>query len=239
MTRWPLEDLVDYVRGVAPAEKRTAIEADLAAAAAREGAPGAADTAAGAAVALRRDLELLVEVAAVLRAERDASSQPGRAGGRALGPSADALLAVEAMLGAAALAPQAALPILSLVAITDPQAGLAAGLRSAQLGRRDLEIHSERFDLELSVDTPFDAIDVVVVGRLVRAQSETWSVDRVPAILVGAGQVLATGLTNRFGEFHVAAQSEEDDVVLCLLIAGVGQIRVPIDRRDPLFAGGA
>ena len=29
--------------------------------------------------------------------------------------------------------------------------------------------------------------------------------------------------------------SEEDEVELCLLIQGVGQIRVPIDRRDPLF----
>ena len=76
---------------------------------------------------------------------------------------------------------------------------------------------------------------MVVVGRLTAAQSEPWSVERVPAILVARGTVLATAVTNRFGEFHVATQSEEDDVELCLLIQGVGQIRVPIDRRDPLF----
>ena len=217
MTRWALEDLADYVRGVAAEDRRAAIEADLtrAAAAAGSGRTGAA---------LRDDLDLLRAVAATLRRE-----------GEAAAPSADTLLAVSAMFGAAASDPDPALPALPVLTVRDPQAGLSSGFRSAELGHKDLEIHGERFDLELSVDTPFDAIDVVIVGRLARAESEAWSVDRVPAILVARGQVLATAVTNRFGEFHVAAQSEEDDVELCILIQGVGQIRIPIDRSDPLF----
>jgi len=55
------------------------------------------------------------------------------------------------------------------------------------------------------------------------------------AISSAAPNELATAVTNEFGEFHVAAQSEEDDVELCLLIQGVGQIRVPIDRKEPPF----
>jgi hypothetical protein len=217
MTRWALEDLADYVRGVAPADKRAAIEADLPAA----GAPG---TMGQVSRTLRGDLDLLREVAVLLRQEREAN-----------GPSADTLLAVSAMFTAAASDPDPKLPTLPVLTVTDPQAGLYSGFRSAQLGHKDLEIHGDRFDLELSVDTPYDAIDVVIVGRLTRGEAETWSVDRVPAILVARGEVLATAVTNRFGEFHVAAQSEEDDVELCILILGVGQIRIPIDRKDPLF----
>jgi hypothetical protein len=216
MTRWALEDLTDYVRGVAPPEKRAAIEADLSAGLAA-GGPDTGD------FGLRADLELLGELAAVLRQERE------------IGPSDDTRLAVSAMFQAAASHPDPGLAPLPLLSVHDPQAGLSSGLRSAQLGHKDLEIHGERFDLELSVDTPFDAIDVVIVGRLTRADTESWSVERVPAILVARGQVLATAVTNRFGEFHVATQSEEDDVELCLLIVGVGQIRIPIDRKDPLF----
>jgi hypothetical protein len=219
MTRWPLEDLADYVRGVAPADKRAAIETELAGARSL-GAP-AGSTAEGS--QLREDLRLLEEIAAVLRGDRGATA------------SDDALLAVSAMFIAAAKASASGLPELPILAVRDLQAGLSSGFRSAQLGHKELEIHGERFDLELSVDTPFDAIDVVVVGRLARGESEVWSVERVPAILVARGEVLATAVTNRFGEFHVAAESEEDDVELCLLILGVGQIRVPIDRSDPLF----
>jgi hypothetical protein len=208
MTRWALEDLADYVRGVAPADKRAAIEADL-------GLPD-----------LRADLDLLSEVAGVLR--QDAQS----------GPSEDTRLSVSAMFLAAARDADPALPPLPLLTVRDPQEGLYSGFRSAQVGHKDLEIHGERFDLELSVDTPFDAIDVVIVGRLTRPESESWSVEQVPAILVARGQILATAVTNRFGEFHVATQSEEDDVELCLLILGVGQIRIPIDRKDPLFPEG-
>jgi hypothetical protein len=216
MTRWALEDLADYLRGVASAERRAEIEADLAQArAATEmlgGDRGPLD-----------DLRLLSEVAAALRGQE----KPG--------PAEDTLLAVSAMFSAAASDPDPPLPPLPLLSVHDPQAGLYSGYRSARRGHRDLEIHGQRFDLELSVDTPYDAIDVVVVGRLTAARAEAWSVERVPAILVARGDVLATAVTNRFGEFHVAAQSEEEDVELCLLIQGVGQIRVPIDR-DPLFS---
>jgi hypothetical protein len=218
MTRWALEDLADYLRGVASPERRTEIEADLAEAPARAG------TLDGARGPLA-DLELLSEVAAALRQQENLP-----------GPSEDTLLAVSAMVSAAAANPDPPLPPLPLLSVHDPHAGLYSGYRSAQLGHRDLEIRGQRFDLELSVDTPYDAIDVVVVGRLIAGSSETWSVERVPAILVARGDVLATAVTNRFGEFHIAAQSEEDDVELCLLIQGVGQIRIPIDRRDPLFS---
>jgi hypothetical protein len=215
MTRWALEDLADYVRGVAPPDRRAAIETDLAAARAGAGTlrgdPGPLD-----------DLRLLSEVAAALRQQETQ------------GPAADTLLAVSAMFSAAVSDPDPPLPLLRLLTVHDPQAGLYSGYRSARLGHRDLEIHGQRFDLALSVDTPYDAIDVVVVGRLTAGSSEAWSVERVPAILVARGDVLATAVTNRFGEFHVAAQSEEENVELCLLIQGVGQIRVPIDR-DPLF----
>jgi hypothetical protein len=215
MTRWELEDLADYLRGVASPERRAAIEADLAEA--RRGDATAGDG------GPMNDLQLLSEVSGALRQHESS------------GPSGDTLLAVSAMFTAAAAHPDPPLPSLPLLSILDPQAGLYSGYRSAQLGHRDLEIHGQRFDLELSVDTPYDAIDVVVVGRLTAARSEPWSVERVPAILVAGGDVLATAVTNRFGEFHVAAQSEENDVELCLLIQGVGQIRVPIDRRDPVF----
>ncbi len=218
MKPWALEDLVDYVRGVAPADQRAAIEADLAGARAGgrtlDGGRGP-----------QADLLLLAEIAAALREQEDGQ-----------GPASDTLLAVSAMFSAAAADPDPPLPPLALLTVRDPLAGLYAGYRSAQLGHKDLEIHGQCFDLELSVDTPYDAIDVVVVGRLTAAKKEPWSVERVPAILVARGSVLATTVTNRFGEFHVAAQSEEDDVELCLLIQGVGQIRVPIDRRDPLFS---
>jgi hypothetical protein len=234
MSRWALEDLADYVRGVATAATRTAIEADLASA---PGSPAASGATAAEVYSLRRDLELLAEVAGVLREEQDPRATGGAtAGATTLSPSPDTLAALGAVLTAAARDGKPGLPVLPLLSITDPQAGLAAGFRSAQLGHKDLQVHSDRFDLELSVDTPFDAIDVIVVGRLTKAESESWSVERVPAILVGAGKVLATAVTNRFGEFHVATQSEEDDVELCLLISGVGQIRIPIDRREPLFA---
>src|SRR5262245_57641484 len=216
MTRWELEDLADYLRGVASPERRAAIEADLTEA--RNGGARAGDG------GPMNDLQLLSEISGALRQQESPA-----------GPSADTLLAVSAMFTAAASDPDPPLPSLPLLSVHDPQAGLYSGYRSAQLGHRDLEIHGHRFDLELSVDTPYDAIDVVVVGRLTAARSEPWSVERVPAILVAAGDVLATAVTNRFGEFHVAAQSEENDVELCLLIQGVGQIRVPIDRRDPLF----
>jgi hypothetical protein len=217
MTRWALEDLADYLRGVASPERRAAIEADLAEArAGRDATAGDGGP--------MNDLQLLSEVSGALRQQESP-----------LGPSEDTVLAVSAMFTAAASDPDPPLPPLPLLSVHDPRAGLDAGYRSAQLGHRDLEIHGERFDLELSVDTPYDAIDVVVVGRLTAAHSEPWSVERVPAILVARGDVLASAVTNRFGEFHVAAQSEEDDVELCLLILGVGQIRVPIDRRDPLL----
>jgi len=219
MTRWALEDLVDYARGVALPERKAAIEADLAAGGPRPEPSDGHDT--------RVDLELLAEVSAALREDR------------AQGPSADTLLAVSALFGAASRDADSVLPLLPLLSVIDPMAGLAAGLRSAQLGHRDLQIHGQRFDLDLSVDTPYDAIDVVIVGRLTRAEAEPWSVERVPAVLVARGEVLAGAVTNRFGEFHVAAQSEEDDVELCILIAGVGQIRIPIDRRDPLLTGSA
>lgn len=217
MTRWPMEDLADYLRGVARPEVKAAIEADLA-------TPGRGSLEPDGYAGPRADLELLAEIAAALRPDRH---QPG--------PSADTLLGLKAMFTAAASDPDPPLAPLPLLTVTDPNAGLYSGYRSAQLGHKDLEIHGQRFDLELSVDTPFDAIDVVVVGRLTAAESERWSVDRVPAILVARGGVLATSVTNRFGEFHVAAQSEEDDVELCLLISGVGQIRVPIERKDPLL----
>jgi hypothetical protein len=218
MSQWSLEDLADYAQGVASPERSAAIEADLA----RDGDP--------ATTALRRDLALVSEVAAVLREELAIER------GQAPGPSAESLAAVSAMFAAARSDGNAGLPLLPLLAVHDPHAGLASGFRSAQLGHKDLEIHAEIFDLDLSVDTPYDAIDVIVVGRLTRAESQSWSVDQVPAILVGGGQVLATTVTNRFGEFHLATETEEDDVELCLLISGVGQIRVPIDRSDPLFA---
>jgi hypothetical protein len=217
MTLWTLEDLVDYLRGVGSADRRAAIAADMAAARANG---GTLDGGRGP----QADFGLLAEVAAALRQRENQR-----------GPSEDTLLAVSAMFSAAASDPDPPLPPLPLLTVHDPQAGLYSGYRSAQLGHKDLEIHGQHFDLELSVDTPYDAIDVVVVGRLTAAQSEPWSVERVPAILVARGTVLATAVTNRFGEFHVATQSEEDDVELCLLIQGVGQIRVPIDRRDPLF----
>jgi hypothetical protein len=217
MTRWALEDLVDYLRGVASPERRAAIEADLAEARAGGGATAGYG-------GPMNDLQLLAEVSGALR-HREFP----------VGPSEDMLLAVSAMFTAAASDPDPPLPHLPLLSVHDPQAGSYAGYRNGQLGHRDLEIHGQRFDLELSVDTPYDAIDVVVVGRLTPARAEKWSVERVPAILVARGDVLATAVTNRFGEFHVAAQSEEDDVELCILIRGVGQIRVPIDRRDPLF----
>jgi hypothetical protein len=218
MTRWALEDLADYLRGVASPERAAGIEADLAA---DRGRAGSLDDRGP-----RADLELLADVAAALR-------QPGQLPA----PSEDSLLAISAMFSVAATDPDPpALPPLPLLSVDDPHAGLYWGYRGAQLGHRDLEIHGQRFDLQLSVDTPYDAIDVVVVGRLVAADSETWNVDRVPAILVAGSDVVATTVTNRFGEFHIAAQSEEDDVELCLLIRGVGQIRVPIDRRDPLLS---
>ena len=225
MTRWALEDLADYVRGVAPAETRTAIDADLAG-----GGPAALQT--------RRDLELLAAVAAVARGDATAARAdlPGSTGSDRLLPSRDSLIAVRAMFTAAAHELEPPLSLLPLLAVTDPHAGHPAGFRSAQLGHRDLEIQGERFSLDLSVDTPYDAIDVIVVGRITPAPSESWSVERVPAVLVGGGEVLATAVTNDFGEFHVATQTEEDDVELCLLISGVGQVRIPIDRRDPLFA---
>jgi hypothetical protein len=239
MKRWPLEDLADYVRGVADPRQQAAIEADLAvveageaadpasAEEARAGYGGTADPGAAEPLATRADLGLLREIVAALRADaRD----------RAPGPSEDTLLGVSAMFTAAAADPDPALAPLELLTVHDPQAGLYSGFRSAQLGHKDLEIHGQRFDLELSIDTPYDAIDVVVVGRLTAGETERWSVDRVPAILVARGDVLATAVTNRFGEFHVAAQSEEDDVELCLLIQGVGQIRVPIDRKDPYLS---
>jgi hypothetical protein len=217
MTLWTLEDLADYFRGVGSADRRAEIAADVAAA-------RAAGRTLGGSRGPQPDLDLLAEVAGALRHQEIEQ-----------GPSEDALLAVSAMFSAAAIDPDPPLPQLALLTVRDPQAGLYSGYRSAQLGHKDLEIHGQRFDLELSVDTPYDAIDVVVVGRLTAAQTEPWSVERVPAILVARGTVLATAVTNRFGEFHVATQSEEDDVELCLLIQGVGQIRVPIDRRDPLF----
>jgi hypothetical protein len=217
MTFWTLEDLADYLRGVGSADRRAEITAGLTAARA---AGGTIDDRRS----LKADLDLLAEIAATLRQQEDGQR-----------PSDDTLLAVSAMFSAAASDPDPPLPPLPLLTVRDPQAGLYSGYRSAQLGHKDLEIHGQRFDLELSVDTPYDAIDVVVVGRLTAAPSEPWSVERVPAILVARGTVLATAVTNRFGEFHVATQSEEDDVELCLLIQGVGQIRVPIDRRDPLF----
>jgi hypothetical protein len=232
MTRWALEDLTDYVRGVAEPERRAAIEADLAASGAREasGAGSPAERAdradpAGLGAALAADLALLRELGSALR-ERDGGA----------GPSPDTLLGLSAMFTAAAPDPDPPLAPLELLTVHDPQAGLYSGYRSAQLGHKDLEIHGQRFDLELSIDTPYDAIDVVVVGRITAAESERWSVERVPAILVARGDVVATAVTNRFGEFHVAGQSEEDDVELCLLIQGVGQIRVPIDRRDPYLS---
>lgn len=217
MKPWALEDLVDYLRGVAPAGQRAAIEADLAASRA-----GGRTLTAG--HGPQSDLRLLTEIAAALRQQDDGP-----------GPAQDTLLAVSAMFSAAATDPDPPLPPLALLSVRDPLAGLYSGYRSAPLGHKDLEIHGRCFDLELSVDTPYDAVDVVVVGRLTAAQKEPWSVERVPAILVARGSVLATTVTNRFGEFHVAAQSEEDDIELCLLIQGVGQIRVPIDRRDPQF----
>ena len=219
MKRWPLEELADYVRGVADPDVRTAIEADLA-------APRTGASEPDGYTGPRADLALLAEITTALR-------QNQRDGG--LSPSEDTLLGLSAMFTAAASDPDPPLPPLPLLTVTDPNAGLYAGLRSAQLGHKDLEIHGRRFDLELSIDTPFDAIDVVVVGRLTAADTESWSVEKVPAILVARSNVLATAVTNRFGEFHVAAQSEEDDVELCLLISGVGQIRVPIERRDPML----
>jgi hypothetical protein len=218
MSRFTLEDLADYVRGVASPDRKAEIDAGLARGAGPE------------AVELRRDLALLSAVADVLRRERAIER------GDAPGPSADSLSAVSAMFAAVRHDSAESLPLLPLLAVHDPYAGLASGFRSAQLGHRDLEIHAEIFDLELSIDTPYDAIDVIVVGRLMKQESQSWSVDQIPAILVGGGQVLATAVTNRFGEFHLATESEEDDVELCLLIAGVGQIRIPIDRKDPLFA---
>ena len=219
MKRWPLEDLADYARGVAGPEIKTAIEADLA-------APGTGSIEPDGYAGPRADLALLAEVATALRENR----RDGRPW-----PSEDTLLGLSAMFTAAASDPDPPLAPLPLLTVTDPNAGLYSGLRSAQLGHKDLEIHGRRFDLELSIDTPFDAIDVVVVGRLIAADSEAWSVEKVPAILVAQNGVLATAVTNRFGEFHVAAQSEDDDVELCLLISGVGQIRVPIERRDPML----
>lgn len=217
MTRWSLEDLADYLRGVAPEPTRGAIEADLA----RGGTPG--NPFGGPPGGPADDLRLLAEISAALR-QRD---EPA--------PSPDTLLAVSSMFSAAASAPEPPWVPLPLLSVVDPQAGLYSGYRSARLGHRDLEIHGQRFDLELSVDTPYDAIDVVIVGRLTAGESESWSVERIPAILVAGRDVLATAVTNEFGEFHVAAQSEEDDVELCLLIQGVGQIRVPIDRKEPPF----
>ena len=219
MRRWPLEDLADYVHGVAAPEVKTAIEADLAASGIGSNEPDGY-------TGPRADLALLAEIATALR-ENQRERGPG--------PSEDTLLGLSAMFTAAASDPDPPMAPLPLLTVTDPNAGLYAGLRSAQLGHKDLEIHGQRFDLELSIDTPFDAIDVVVVGRLTAADAESWSVEKVPAILVARTGVLATAVTNRFGEFHVAAQSEDDDVELCLLISGVGQIRVPIERKDPML----
>lgn len=249
MRRWALEDLADYVRGVAAAETRTAIEADLA-----SGAPGVRleGDAALHAEELRRDIRLLAEVSAALRGDQRAERasqtrllpesrlrQPAAGGELAqpavpAGPSRDALVAVEALPAAVARTAEAPLPVLPLLSVRDPFAGLPAGFRGARLGHRELQIKGERFELELSVDTPYDAADVIVVGRLAPGRSEQWTIEEVPAVLVGSGQVLATAVTNHFGEFHVATETEENRLELCLLISGVGQIRVPIDRRDPL-----
>ncbi len=156
MTRWPLEDLADYLRGVGSADRRAAIDADLAAAAGRRRNAGRRS-------GLRRPISTC----------SPRSPPPCGRTRDQRGPSEDTLLAVSAMFSAAASDPDPPLPPLPLLTVVDPQAGLYAGYRSAQLGHKDLEIHGQRFDLELSVDTPFDAIDVVVVGRLTRGANRS------------------------------------------------------------------
>jgi hypothetical protein len=207
LTRIPIEELVDYVRGLGEEGERQRI---------REASSDPQ---------VARELEWLRELRELLERDEEAS------------PSEDLTRAVLSLPLAAASPDSTNLPLLAADVTDEgwTEASLDEGIRLDGDRHRDLLVRGDSFELDLGLDHPSESADIYVVGHLALLDRPESAASGVPVVLVGYGRVIASTLTNSLGDFLLVADADEA-VELCVLLKDRGQVRVPVlpDDVDPV-----
>ena len=205
MKPYDLEDWIDYVRGLGEDADRQAMERHL-----KSGVDSSA-----------RDVRMLERVGEALRA-------------RSEGPPAVLSWAAKAIAG---VRPPDVdnLPAIAvkLVAV-DPPFLQDDAQRQAYLGARKLLYKGERFELDIWLEDPQGSRTSVVMGQvsLRDEKNEVAPVAGASVFIIEHGEVAASTLTNRFGEFHLET-APEGQIDLQILVRDHGRVDLSLPREEP------
>jgi len=107
---------------------------------------------------------------------------------------------------------------------------LAAGVRSASTGARQLAYQHERTVIDLSVDVGHGAGRLRLTGQVL-AHATKAKITDLSVVLVNGNGTLARTATNEFGEFHLDCEFPED-LSLEIRLADRAWILVPLGKID-------
>ena len=122
---------------------------------------------------------------------------------------------------------------LELVSIYPPPQ-LDDAQRQAYLGARKLLYKGDRFELDIRLEDPQGSRMSVVMGQvsLRDEKNEVAPVAGASIFIIEHGEVAASTLTNRFGEFHLEA-APEGQIDLQILVRNQGRVDLTLPRDEP------
>ena len=205
MKPYDLEDWIDYVRGLGDDADRQAM--------ARHLESGVDDSA--------RDVRMLERVGETLRGGTEGPPEVLSWAAKAIAgvrpPDVDKLPAIA----------------LELISVYPPPPQDDAQ-RQAYLGARKLLYTGDRFELDIWMEDSQGSQAPVVMGKvsLRGEKNEVAPVAGASVFIIEHGEVAASTLTNRFGEFHLET-APEGQIDLQILVRDQGRVDLTLPREEP------